>query len=419
MPDDIEINEDTLTSDTTNESVETNLAKVAELNQIYETAAESGNQSAYTQIEEAKIAEVTSTSIELDENIAGQNGISFPDTKETVGEFDDTLRTDIVPADISDPTVRQKAAAAEAKLSTEYRTFKKAALKSMGNAFRTKLLKGVTSDTSSKLGPELDKAEQLGQTVNKLLEDPTSSKDDVQKALDDYDKQGQSIQKIIESDSDYKNKIESKVGSEGMKLVYKLAYMLGILAGILGSIWIALSIFAKSLTGCYMYYNQDGVSDSYLLLGCSDYYSEEANQYKCACGNKVPLNSSPLSNPDCTKLGVNECGYPYCLGRCDSTDATKPPVCGGFATGQNLQCTTGTIADKGYVSYGYKAYTPSSLLGAGLTALGNLPGDIGNFLSTLFQGILKYGLIILAIIIFLVVVWILIKKFVLEKSSNK
>ena len=279
-------------------------------------------------------------------------------------------------------------------------------------------MKSLKSDVALELKPKLDQAIQLGKKLNNLLdiENPTDEdRQNIAETYKEYKVLADDIQKTAEKDTELKNKIESKEGSEGMKKVYNVLKVLGIIATIGLSIWGTLAIIADSTSGCYMYYNSNGVADKFLLSGCSQYYSKEENQNQCSCQYTVPINQSQLkTNEDCKKADAAHsnlaCNSPFCLGRCDNTN----PMCSGFPNGQILQCTDGTINQVGYVSYAYIENTPLSIIGNVITAVGNIPGDVSNAFSKFFGSIGKYLIIFVIVVIVLIFLWILFRKLVLK-----
>jgi hypothetical protein len=412
MAEEFEIPEDTLLSEDVGESVEESMKAQTELTDAFRDTAESADKA--TREKQIKVAEtkVIKANTEILNKInIDVNGkpVSDPSNLET---FNNDV-SDLTGQDISDPQTIAKGKAAEAELTTENKKLLDSVNKSNAKVIKENILKSIDSSLKNDLQTELDNNSKLGQQLSDEINKQPPDQAKIKELSDKYSKSQKNIQDIFDKDTKLKTKLEGKDSRLG-KIAAKILGVLGILSAIGVATWVSLKIMSDSMTGCYIYYNSSGVVDSYLLNTCNSYYDIEENNSKCSCPNKVPIGSTGLSNDQCTNLNSPaDCTAPYCIGRCLSPPGN--PTCGGFPSGQNLQCTTGTIADTGFVSYSYQKYTPLGLIGDGINLIGNLPGDIANDFSKLFKGILFYGGIILGGLIVLLILWVLFKKFILKE----
>lgn len=226
---------------------------------------------------------------------------------------------------------------------------------------------------------------------NKMKDEFNKPKPD-SKVLNDLQKELNSKQKEFEQLFEKANKISDEVESKKDGTDYsKYLFYLGILGIILGGTLTAI-LFAKALTGCYVYYG-GGLSNK--LEGCSDYYNIDIDhQIQCRCGKSVDT-PAPITSQICDTLDQSECTSPYCLGNCSKATYTPVPLPCEFPTGKNLngrglQCTTTATGDN-YVFYAYKKVTLQSLLAGVVNAIQNLPTNAEDFMKQIFMYFL-YGI---------------------------
>jgi hypothetical protein len=187
------------------------------------------------------------------------------------------------------------------------------------------------------------------------------------------------------------DRITSKLGKYGVKLISALMTLGGIVGAIIGGGYIVLKMIADELTGCYVFFNDGKKADYQKLEGCSDFYSSSVqNQALCTCGALVAPNAQNkgLTNAQCSGI-PSECDQPYCIGRCTAPTADKQ-MCSGFPNAYNLQCTNVGVSDSGYIYYAFQLHTPGSVLADGIKDIGNFPGDFMKWFTDNIKAILMW-----------------------------
>ena len=355
-----------------------------DLNKYMEDNKASAGTDAYkNKVQEYKNA-MQKANIELTKNVAKAAGIELPDTDQAMENFDDIVSS----ADLTNPNSLKTLNDAFDNMSPQFKSVYKASVKktisntsgiadslsSTGkaknaatNAKANTAMQNFTTEASKGAAADPAKLAEYRKTIKECFNESTDT---------------------INNEPGLADRITSKFGKYGVKLIgslMALAAFGGILT--LGG-YLILKMIADELTGCYMYFNNGQKADYQKLEGCSDFYSSSPeNQALCDCGALVDPSTQTRGLTDAQCSGIpTECNQPYCIGRCDASKQR----CTGFPNEYNLQCTNVGISDKGYVNYAFELHTPSSVLGDGLKAIGDFPGDFMKWITDNIKTILMW-----------------------------
>jgi len=387
----------------TGDIAEVNKAK-ADLDSYMKDQAGKAGTEEYNNNVKQKQAAIQQATTKLLRSVAKAAGIEIPDSDQAIKEFDDILSK----TNLTDVNSLKTANDAFNKMSSQY--------KSVYEASVNKTIRNTSSiaDNLSSSGKKANAATQTKaqDAMKKYLEEAGKDNPDPTK-LAEYRKTikecfNESVD-TINKEPGLADKITSKLGKYGVKLIASLMALGAIAGAIIGGGYIVLKMIADELTGCYVYFNDGKKADYQKLEGCSDFYSSSVeNQPLCTCGALVAPNAQNkgLTNAQCSGI-PSECDQPYCIGRCTEPTADKQ-MCSGFPNAYNLQCTNVGIGDSGYIYYAFQLHTPGSVLGDGLKAIGDFPGDFMKWFTDNIKGILMwigiaFGVLIGGAIIFRVV----------------
>lgn len=409
------MSEDTTTDEDVERAAEQSYISITTADAYNEMLAEeSAKQGTYTdaQLKEAR-ADATSASLKVLEKMTENNTLIESD-KAVLSEYFDVIMDS---SDITDPTEFPKIQTAFDKLSPDGQ----AKMKNLAEV-SAKLITDKTTSAIESLDPGkgkvftslMDKVKQLG---SKVFEQGKLSSE----AFSNWLKGTEEIEQNLEDNTKLKEKIIADKGKSFWETYKTTIMFITILGAGVGALSLYIKIWMDSHTGCFMWYSGDKTK-----LSCSQWYKDNGKS-KCTCGTAT----TPAQDPDCgTNFSIDsdECTAPFCLGRpCKNNKpapapATVPNQSGNTACdilyGHRLMCTTGSLADKGSVSYGWQEVTPLQALASIPSAIGTLIKDIDGGIGDIIKSVIKWVVIVALICVGLFILYA-IAKVVLRKLNEE